>query len=109
MTTQYMTQVSPSSRLAGNGCRDHQHKTYSFEDTLQLIRRFHGFPAPGLVLGTKMVSYALDHVPQDILFDAICETSSCLPDAVQILTLCTIGNAWLKVIDMGNICGDALR
>ena len=31
----------------------------------------------------------------------ICETTSCLPDAVQLLTPCSIGNQWLKVIDVG--------
>ena len=34
-------------------------------------------------------------------FDALCETRACLPDAVQLLTPCTIGNGWLKVINMG--------
>lgn len=101
MTTQYMTEVCASSQLSSNWCWDHKRQTYSFENALQLIQRFHGFPAPGLVLGVKMVSHAMDHLPDDILFDAICETSSCLPDAVQILTLCTIGNSWLKVIDFG--------
>lgn len=96
-----MTKVCTSSQLSGDWCRDHQYIGYSFEDALQLIRRFHGFPAPGLVLGVKMVSHAMDHLPKDILFDAISETTSCMPDAVQILTLCTIGNAWLKVLDFG--------
>ena len=35
------------------------------------------------------------------LFDAICETRNCLPDAVQLLTPCTIGNGWLKVVNVG--------
>ena len=37
----------------------------------------------------------------EILFDAVCETRNCLPDAVQLLTPCTIGNGWLKVINVG--------
>jgi formylmethanofuran dehydrogenase subunit E len=48
-----------------------------------------------------MVSVALDRMPPGILFDAVCETSNCLPDAVQILTPCTLGNGWLKVIHLG--------
>ncbi|GBC60770.1 trehalose-binding protein [Desulfonema ishimotonii] len=65
-----------------------------------MIRDFHGYPAPGMVIGVKMVSLAMEHLPKDILFDAISETSSCLPDAVQLLTLCTIGNSWLKIVDL---------
>jgi formylmethanofuran dehydrogenase subunit E len=33
--------------------------------------------------------------------DAVCETEVCLPDSVQLLTPCTIGNGWLKVFDFG--------
>jgi len=90
MTSQHLTDVSASSQLPTNWCRDNQHKKYSFEDALQMIRRFHGFPAPGLVLDVKMVSHAMDHLQENILFDAKCETSNYLPDAVQILTLCTM-------------------
>jgi len=82
-------------------CRNHNNQQYSFEESLELVQSFHGFPAPGLVSGIKMVSHAMDRLPGHILFDAICETSSCLPDAIQILTLCTIGNAWLKICDFG--------
>ena len=31
--------------------------------------------------------------------DAIVETRHCLPDAVQLLTPCTCGNGWMKVLD----------
>ncbi|GKT28562.1 trehalose-binding protein, partial [Aduncisulcus paluster] len=34
-------------------------------------------------------------------FDAVVETGKCLPDAVQILTLCSYGNGWMKVIKLG--------
>ena len=34
-------------------------------------------------------------------YDAICETRSCLPDAVQLLTPCTTGNGWLKIVPFG--------
>lgn len=101
MPPQSSKDISASSLTPTRWCRNHQDKQYTFEETMEMIRCFHGFPAPGLVLGVKMVSYAMDNLPENILFDAICETSSCLPDAVQILTLCTIGNAWLKVVDLG--------
>jgi formylmethanofuran dehydrogenase subunit E len=68
---------------------------------MEMAREFHGYPAPGLVLGVRMVSLAMAHLPEETLFDAVTETSSCLPDAVQILTLCTVGNNWLKIMDLG--------
>ena len=68
---------------------------------MAMARAFHGYPAPGLILGVRMVSLAMTHLPEKILFDAVTETRSCLPDAVQILTLCTVGNNWLKIVDLG--------
>ncbi len=57
--------------------------------------------APGAVIGGWMVELAQQHLPEDILYDVICETRKCLPDAIQLLTPCTIGNGWLKIIDVG--------
>jgi formylmethanofuran dehydrogenase subunit E len=74
---------------------------YSYEQYLQVIESFHGYPAPGLILGGFMVDLALKHVPKDILLDAISETPLCLPDAIQLLTPCTVGNGWLKIINLG--------
>lgn len=34
-------------------------------------------------------------------FDAVSETRACIPDAVQLLTPCTIGNGWLKIVPTG--------
>jgi formylmethanofuran dehydrogenase subunit E len=75
--------------------------TYSYEEYLHLIKSFHGNPAPGLLIGGFMVDEALRRLPSGEFFDAICETYTCLPDAVQILTPCTVGNGWLKVYDYG--------
>jgi formylmethanofuran dehydrogenase subunit E len=75
--------------------------TYSYEEYLQLVKSFHGSLAPGLIIGGFIVDLALKHLPEGEFFDAICETPVCLPDAVQILTPCTIGNGWLTVIDFG--------
>jgi formylmethanofuran dehydrogenase subunit E len=79
----------------------HTLPNYSFEEYLNLIKTFHGHVAPGLVMGGQMVDLALKHLPTDILFDAYCETYNCLPDAIQLLTPCTIGNGWLRVFDFG--------
>jgi formylmethanofuran dehydrogenase subunit E len=74
---------------------------YTFDDYLSLVKNFHGNVAPGLVIGGFMVGEAMRRLPEGILFDAISETSACLPDAVQLLTPCTIGNGWLKVVNLG--------
>jgi formylmethanofuran dehydrogenase subunit E len=75
--------------------------TYSYEEYVHLVKSFHGSLAPGLVIGGFMVDLALKNLPDGEFFDAICETPVCLPDAVQLLTPCTTGNGWLKVLDFG--------
>ncbi len=82
-------------------CRDHHGRFYSFEEFLELTQKFHGYPAPGVVIGAKMVDIAMKRMPPGVLFDAICETAKCLPDAVQLLTPCTYGNGWLRVVPFG--------
>ncbi|MCX5827960.1 MAG: FmdE family protein [Deltaproteobacteria bacterium] len=74
---------------------------YSYDEYVHLVKSFHGSLAPGLVIGGFIVDLALKNLPEGEFFDAICETSVCLPDAVQLLTPCTIGNGWLKVFDLG--------
>jgi formylmethanofuran dehydrogenase subunit E len=74
---------------------------YSFDEFLALVESFHGNLAPGVVMGGIMVEAAKSRLPEGILFDAVAETRYCLPDAVQILTPCTVGNGWLKVLNLG--------
>jgi formylmethanofuran dehydrogenase subunit E len=52
-------------------------------------------------MGGFMVDLALRQMPEGMLFDAVSETRSCLPDAIQLLTPCTIGNGWLKILNLG--------
>ncbi len=73
----------------------------SFEEYLDKVRAFHGHAAPGMAVGGFMVDLAQRNLPPGEFFDAICETRACLPDAIQILTPCTIGNGWLKILDFG--------
>ncbi len=75
--------------------------TYSYEEYIHLVKSFHGTLAPGLLIGGFMVDLAMKHLPEGEFFDAVCETPVCLPDAVQILTPCTIGNGWLSVVSFG--------
>ena len=81
--------------------RDHNGRLYSFEEFLELTQKFHGYPAPGVLVGAKMVAIAMKRMPAGVLFDAVCETEKCLPDAVQLLTPCTWGNGWLRVVPLG--------
>ena len=69
------------------------------EAFMEEIRKFHGWVAPGVLLGGFMVDYALELVGKEVEADAIVETRFCLPDAVQLLTPCTCGNGWMKVLD----------
>jgi len=73
----------------------------SLENYENLIVDFHGSLAPGLLIGCAMIELATVHLPPGELFDVICETDKCLPDAVQLLTPCTTGNGWLKVLAAG--------
>lgn len=74
---------------------------YTPEEYLEKVLAFHGHAAPGVLLGGFLVSAARKGLPQDCIFDALCESAQCLPDAVQILTPCTVGNGWLQIQDAG--------
>jgi formylmethanofuran dehydrogenase subunit E len=71
----------------------------SYEEFINAIERFHGWKAPGVVIGGFMVDLAQEHIGPGVEADAIVETIHCLPDAVQIFTPCTFGNGWMKVLD----------
>lgn len=75
--------------------------TYTYEEFIQLVTSFHGKPAPGLLIGGLMVDLAFSRLHEGEVFNALCETQKCLPDAIQLLTPCTIGNGRLKILDYG--------
>jgi formylmethanofuran dehydrogenase subunit E len=74
---------------------------FDIEEFINRVRSFHGHPAPGVVIGGFMVHLAQTQIPEGVLFDAISETPASLPDAIQLLTPCTVGNGWLKIINLG--------
>ena len=74
---------------------------YTFKEFKSRAAAFHGYPAPGLLLGGYMVTMAQRMLPEGCLFEAVVETKKCLPDAVQLLTLCSTGNNWMKVVNLG--------
>jgi formylmethanofuran dehydrogenase subunit E len=74
---------------------------FNLDEYLHLVQSFHGHVAPGVVIGGFMVHLARARIPEGVLFDAICETPVCLPDAIQLLTPCTVGNGWVRIINLG--------
>ena len=39
--------------------------SYTFEEYVERVRSFHGFAAPGVVIGGFMVDLAYQHLPED--------------------------------------------
>jgi len=74
---------------------------HSFDEFVSVVKSFHGYAAPGVLIGGMMVELALRHLPEGELFDSICETPKCLPDAIQLLTPSTAGNGWMKILNLG--------
>jgi formylmethanofuran dehydrogenase subunit E len=93
MTTSTVTICKPQVPVTIRG--------HSFTEYVERVRAFHGYAAPGVVVGGFMVDLAYRHLPFGGVFDVLCETPKCLPDAVQLLTPCTTGNGWLTVVNQG--------
>ncbi len=78
----------------------------SYEEFLKELTLFHGKPRtrrrPSRL---HMVNMAWEVFPKDVLMDVICETRKCLADTIQLLTPCTVGNHWLKIVDTGRFAG----
>ena len=71
------------------------------EDFLIRMEEFHGYRSPGLLLGGIMLDTALGELGPTPYLNVVTETVVCLPDAVQLLTPCTIGNGFLQLRDWG--------
>lgn len=74
---------------------------HTYNEFLDMVRAFHKHVAPGVIMGGLMVDLAYRNLPKGEFFDAVSETRSCLPDAIYLLTPCTIGNGWLRIVDSG--------
>lgn len=70
-------------------------------DYLIKAEEFHGHVSPGLVMGGFLVDAAWAILGPTPHLNAVVETVVCLPDAVQILTPCTLGNNFMQVLDWG--------
>jgi len=73
----------------------------TIDQYIDKVTEFHGNLGPGLLIGGFMVDAAARGMAEYEYFDAISESASCLPDAIQLLTPCTVGNGWLKIINTG--------
>jgi formylmethanofuran dehydrogenase subunit E len=74
---------------------------YTFAEFAGHTAAFHGYAAPGVLIGGYMVEAARKALPRGTLFEALVETHKCLPDAVQLLTPCSTGNNRLFVLPLG--------
>jgi len=72
-----------------------------YVDFVIRMEEFHGFRSPGILVGALMIEKALEELGATPYLNVVTETIVCLPDAVQLLTPCTIGNGFLQVLDWG--------
>ncbi len=73
----------------------------SQDEYLVAMEEFHGHASPGTTMGGFMVDAAWRILGDVPYLNAAVETVVCLPDAVQMLTPCTMGNGFLQVMDWG--------
>ncbi len=74
-------------------------RDYTFEEYIEKAKDFHGSIDPDMIAAWFMVVRAKQDLTGGDFVDIICETIHCLPDAVQILTPCTLGNGLLRIIE----------
>ncbi len=74
-----------------------------FEAMAERVFEFHRKRAPGIYIGIAMVDRALDEIgPIREKLNFYAETQACLSDVIQIMTGCTTGNRYLRVLkDLG--------
>ena len=73
----------------------------NYEDFVVRMEEFHGSRSPGILVGAVMIEDATREFGATPYLNVVTETVVCLPDAVQLLTPCTIGNGFLQVLDWG--------
>jgi formylmethanofuran dehydrogenase subunit E len=73
----------------------------SHNDFIEQAQSFHGKASPGLMIGSFMVKLAIHSIGHTERYHALCETAWSLPDAVQLLTSCTMGNGRLHIYELG--------
>lgn len=71
------------------------------DEFIEQARTFHGCATPGLMIGASMVELAMHSLGDTRRFMALSETGRSLPDAIQLLTPCTMGNGRLHIVELG--------
>lgn len=70
-----------------------------FRAKTEAVYRFHTKQAPGIPIAIAMIDLAREKLgPVKEKLNAVAETQACLSDAIQIVTGCTIGNRYLRVL-----------
>ncbi|MCB2190797.1 MAG: hypothetical protein KQI62_04485 [Deltaproteobacteria bacterium] len=73
----------------------------SRQDFLVKLEEFHGHISPGTVMGGFLLDAAWNILGDTPYINVVVETTVCLPDSVQALTPCTMGNGFLQMLDWG--------
>ena len=73
----------------------------AIDELILKIEEFHGYRSPGILMGSRMIEKALHELGDTPYLNMVSETVVCLPDAVQLLTGCTMGNGFLQILDWG--------
>jgi len=73
----------------------------TMQDYLIKAEEFHGHLSPGVTMGGFLVDAAWELLGPTPYINAVVETVVCLPDAVQMLTPCTLGNGFMQILDWG--------
>ena len=73
----------------------------TMDEYMLRMEEFHGHASPGVLMGGYMVDAAWSILGDTPYLNAAVETVVCLPDAVQMLTPCTLGNGVLQLLDWG--------
>ena len=86
-------------------------KKTEIDEQIQKVEKHHGYLSSGALLGIPMINYACDLLGcelEDDIFVTV-ETTNCLPDAIEALTRCRIGNKRLTIRDVGKFAISASK
>ena len=98
-----MTGMQPSHDEHLQAAMNAHHIPRRLQQRILELSVFHTYAAPGIIIGAFMVDYALELLgtdPGQKLY-GVCETPKCLPDALQVIARCTIGNNRLRIVPIG--------
>jgi formylmethanofuran dehydrogenase subunit E len=71
----------------------------ALQDYVIEMEAFHGGRSPGMLVGAVLLDAAMARMKNTRELGVVAETINCLPDAVQLLTPCTVGNGWLRIFN----------